>query len=206
MIDERQRPNMIICDINPEFDILEGEDNHRYLTWLKGHYDRKGIPEIFSRIDKTEKIKMLSYLYRYNSRVIELLSDFVYPVSNVRADGFSPLNSSFDKTKIKNHSRTVKQYKIDSVKIDFLNRFIEAAGEHNLVFVVSPRWYGMDTCQYKALVDICARRKIPFLDFSNEPKYVHNDIFFRDGNHLNALGADEFSKELAEYLKGIKGE
>ncbi len=203
MIKERYRPQMIICDINPEFDLLEGDDNHRYLTWLKSHYERTGIADIFSQIDTTEKFKMLSNLYRYNSRIIELLSDYLIPVSKVRNDGFSPIDSKFDKTKIKRHSKIASQYKVDSVKIDFLNRFIDESKDCLLVFVVSPRWYGMDSRQLDYIVNIAKKRNIPFFNFSNNPKYVHNDKFFRDGNHLNAVGADEFTKDLVSFLKNL---
>ena len=40
-----------------------------------------------------------------------------------------------------------------------------------------------------------------FLDFSNVPKYVHNNVYFKDGSHLNARGADEFTCDLVVELK-----
>ena len=40
MISERKKPSIVIYDLHPPFDLLRGEDNHRYLTWLKSHYER----------------------------------------------------------------------------------------------------------------------------------------------------------------------
>ena len=201
MMDERRKPKVVVYDINPEFDLLVGDDNHRYLTWLKQHYDREGIDEIFESVDKTEKYKMCSQMYRYNSRIIELLTDFLHPISNARSNGFSPLKGEIDKTKIRAISKEKKMPKVDSVKLEYINKLIDELEGSKLYFVVSPRWYGMDSIQFKPIMEVCKDRGIPFIDFSNDPKYVHHDEYFKNGNHMNARGADEFTKDLIGYLK-----
>ena len=52
--------------------------------------------------------------------------------------------------------------------------------------------------------NICLQRNIPLIDFSNNPKYVGNNVYFKDGAHLNARGADEFTKDLIHVLKKRK--
>ena len=202
MMDERRKPKVVVYDINPEFDLLVGDDNHRYLTWLKQHYDREGIDEIFESVDKTEKYKMCSQIYRYNSRIIELLTDFLHPISNARSNGFSPLKGEIDKTKIRAISKEKKMPKVDSVKLEYINKLIDELEGSKLYFVVSPRWYGMDSIQFKPIMEVCKDRGIPFIDFSNDPKYVHHDEYFKNGNHMNARGADEFTRDLITNLKG----
>lgn len=201
MICERKRPRVVIYDVSPGFDLLVGEDNHRYLTWLKQHYDRDGIADIFESVDETEKYKMLSQLYRYNSRIVELITDFLHPVSNARIDGFSPLKGKMDKSKIKVAGEEQKDYVVDSVKIEYIEKLINEIQGSKLYFVVSPRWYGMDSIEFKPIMDICQEQGIPFIDYSNDPKYVHHDQYFKDGNHMNALGADEFTKDLIIELR-----
>ena len=201
MMDERQKPKVVVYDINPEFDLLVGEDNHRYLQWLKQHYDREGIDEIFESVDKTEKYKMCSQMYRYNSRIIELLTDYLHPISNARSNGFSPLKGEIDKTKIRAISKEKKMPKVDSVKLEYINKLIDELEESKLYFVVSPTWYGMDSIQFKPIMDLCKDRGVPFIDFSNNPKYVHHDEYFKNGSHMNERGADEFTKELIGCLK-----
>lgn len=73
-------------------------------------------------------------------------------------------------------------------------------GADHIVFVVSPSWYGKDTLQFRPVKEICERLYITFIDYSNDPKYVHNDRYFKDGNHMNAIGADEFTKDLVKTL------
>ena len=202
MVDERKKPSIIIYDLHPEFDLLVGDDNHRYLTWLKSHYERDGVADIFESIDKTEKYKMQSRMYRYNSRWVEMMIDYLYPISEARRDGFSPLIGEMDKTKIRSvGTDNKKEYRFDDLKISYINKMIDEAGDARLLFVVSPIWYGMDTLQFEPVKQICQERGIPFIDFSNNPKYVHQDEFFKDGNHMNEKGADEFTRELVQYLR-----
>ena len=201
MINERQKPKLVIYDLTPDFDLLVGDDNHRYLTWLKGHYGRDGIADIFTSVDDTEKYKMTSQLYRYNSRIIELASDFLQPLSNAKSDGFSPLKGKINRLKIKSKTDEQCHYRFDSLKETYIRQYIQEAGAEHIVFVVSPSWYGMDTLQFKLVKEICEQQHISFIDYSNDPKYVHNDTFFKDGNHMNAKGADEFTKDLVQMLR-----
>ena len=39
------------------------------------------------------------------------------------------------------------------------------------------------------------------LSYRNSPKYVHNNDYFKDGDHLNARGADEFTRDLIQELR-----
>ena len=201
MVCERKKPQVVIYDIEPSFDLMEGEDNHRYLTWLKQHYDRNGIADIFERIDKTEKYKMMSQLYRYNSRIVELATDFLHPISSVRANGFTPLKGEMDKTKIRVAGEKKKEHVVDPVKIEYINKLMDELQDIKLYFVVSPKWYGIDSLEFKPIMDICQERGIPFMDFSNDPKYVRQDQYFKDGNHMNARGADEFTRDLIRLLR-----
>jgi len=70
MISERKKPSLVVLDINPEFDLLSTYDNHRYLGWLKNHFEKKYVQDIIFDIDNSEKIKMMSYCYRFNSSFI----------------------------------------------------------------------------------------------------------------------------------------
>lgn len=200
MVEERKKPKIIIYDLHPEFDLLVGYDNHRYLTWLKSHYGRDGIADIFESIDKTEKFKMLSQMYRYNSRWVEIMMDFLHPISDARNNGFSPLIGEMDKTKVRSVQDSKRDYLFDDLKISYLNKLIDESQGEKLYIVVSPIWYGMDTSQFEPVRQICQERGIPFIDFSNDPKYVHHDEFFFDGNHMNERGADEFTRDLIRRL------
>jgi hypothetical protein len=129
------------------------------------------------------------------------MTDYLHPISDTRADGFSPLKGKLDKTKIKRGSRKGKIPVVDNVKLDYFKKLIDELDGVKMYFVVSPKWYGMDSVQFQPIIDICQKRGIPFVDFSNDPKYVHQDVYFKDGNHMNAKGADEFTRDLIGLIK-----
>lgn len=202
MIDERKRPFVIIYDLHPAFDLLIGDDNHRYLTWLKSHYERNGISDIFNSVDKTERLKMLSRMYRYNSRWVEIMMDYLQPISDARSDGFSPLKGKIDRMKIHTVDHREKHgYVSDDLKLWYIEKMIEESSNSKLFIVVSPIWYGMDTLQFAPVKELCQKKGIPFIDFSNNPKYVGNNEFFKNGSHMNEKGADEFTRDLIEFIK-----
>ncbi len=200
MMLRRYRPRLIIYDIAPSFDLLSN-DNHKFIGMLKPYYEREGVKDIFLAVDYTEKWKMMSQLYRYNSIFLTIMADRFHPIQSMGFQGFRPLKGELDRMKVRKLDKTTKEYQFDSLKIEFFNKFIDKAEGIKLVFVESPVWYGMNTIQLTPIRDICIQRNIPFIDYSNNPKYVGNDELFKDGTHLNARGADEFTKDLILELK-----
>lgn len=197
---ERHRPSIVIHDVATDFDILK-DDNHKYLGWLKARYDRQGVAEIFEDIDKTEKYKMISQMYRYNSKFFQNLIVYFTSISTeTGVKGYRPLKGSMNRMKI-NLRQDPISYEYDSLKLRYIDKFIELAKGTQLVFVVSPIWYGADSSVVAPIHEICKKKSIPFFDFSNHKKYVHNNHFFKDGTHLNAHGADEFTRDLIKELR-----
>lgn len=205
MILERYKPKTIVYEVTPSFDYLYGDDNHMYLGRLKQKYDRFGIDSIFWNVEMTERYKMLSGMYRHNSSFLQNL--IVYSL-NMSTDngikGFRPINEEMDTMKIgidKKQYDSEKGYVYDSLKIHYIDKFTEKTKDMNLVFVVSPMWYGQDTSVLEPIKRVCKQRNTCVIDFSNDPKYVHHNEYFKDGTHLNARGADEFTRDLIKVLR-----
>lgn len=199
MQNRRKIPKIIVCDINPEFDLMAGDD-HRFFQWLKSYYDQEGIKDIFYSIDAKERYKMLSNMYRYNSRFLEITTDFIHPMHQPEANGFVPHDNGMKKSKIKTSMKMVEPV-FDEIKLNYLEKFIDESKGSKLVFVVSPIWYGMDERVLEPLRLLCQRRGVEIVEFENNPKYVHNDYYFHDGNHMSRRGADKFTSELIKYIK-----
>ncbi len=201
MMKSRYYPQTLIYDIEPNLDFLEYDDNHRYLGWMKAYYDRPGISGIFHDIDSSESIKMMSLLYRFNFNPLDVIVDFIRPYRTIDKYGFVPLCGSLDRTMIKlDHPKR----DIDQLKIKYLQKFIKERGKTDLVFVVSPRWYGRETKELDPVREICRAYNIPLYDYSNDAQFVYNDELFKDGEHLNAKGADVFTKRIVQTLKNVR--
>lgn len=201
MVREKHQPKIIIQDIEPRYDLFKN-DNSTYIGWLKARYDREGIPEIFEAVDKSEGYKMKSQLYRYNTKCIQNI--FVY-LTGISTDtgikGFRPMDVEMDTTRVAPLS---EDYEFDSLKLEFVQKFINKAKGSKLIFVVSPIWNGMNTDMTAPIRKMCEEQHILFLDFSNDPKYVRHNDYYRDGRHLNARGADVFTRDLILKLREIE--
>ena len=203
VIKQHHKPKVIIYDITPFYDLYKGKDNQKYLGWLKEVYDEPNISGIFDDVDASEKYKMESQLYRYNSKFHQIAADFIHPILEVKANGFLPLQGNVDTMRIKKDKgdEDMKDLLVDSLKIKYLNTLIDETDGVRLFFTVSPMWYGIPSQQLSPIRKICNQHNIPFLDFSNSPKYVHINKYFKDGSHLNSLGADEYSRDLMILIK-----
>lgn len=202
MIRQHHVPKVVIYDALPEFDLKAGDDNHKYLNWLKAYYDNNGIPQIFESIDKTEKYKMMSNLYKYNSRFVQIISDCIRPQLSSGINGFRPLNGEMDSMKIsRKETLDDEEITFDSLKLHYWNKLISQMGRCRLIVVISPTWNGMKEREYEPLLNMCKNNDLPFINFANDPKYMHNYTYFKDGGHLNSHGAEEFTRDLVTALK-----
>lgn len=195
-------PKMIIYDVFPLYDFAMGEDNHRYLGWMKMDYHnhRHSIEGIFDKIDKVEKYKMQSSLYRWNSDFLETIIGLFKHGQEFQEGGFQPLKGGLDKLKIRNNIK-VPVLVIDSIKMSMMEEFLNETKGLKVVFVASPSWYGILEKNFDPIKEICQKHNILFLNYAMDKKYVGNSEFFKDGSHLNELGANEFTRDLVKVLK-----
>lgn len=204
---ERYSPKTIIYEVTPKFDYLAEGDNYRSLYRLKQHYDRAGIDSIFWDVDPKERYKMTSGMYRHNSSFLQNLVVYFLRISAGNGiKGFRPLHGEMDTMKIRaDWNRKAYDssngYVYDSLKIRYFNKFLEKTKNIELIFVVSPTWYGQDTLVLEPIKEICKTTGARLVDFSNDPKYIHENRYFSDAMHLNARGADEFTRDLIRELR-----
>ena len=201
MIKERYQPKMIIYDVNTGFDLYEGESNAKFLGWLRMDYDRPGVKQIFEAVDSTEKYKMMSMLYRYNSKFMQNITDYVHPLFGIGGNGFLPLEGEMDTMKIREDDGVKKAQQVDSLKLGFINKLIDETDDVELVLVASPMWYAPNEADYRPIRELCERRGVRFIDYRSDEKYIHQNRYFKDGAHLNSFGADEFTKDIINDLR-----
>ena len=204
MATERYQPKVIIYDVVASYDLLKS-DNSSQLKWIRNWYGRKGVAELFQDVDSSEKYKMMSHTYRYNSSFVK--SAFVFltgEAMETSIKGFVPVEGVM-KPRKKRVLKGEKEVEVDSVKMKYMKKFVQLAKGSKLIFVKSPIWYEEDSLkmeEVKPFKEWCERRRIPFHDFTNHPKYMHHEEYFKDGKHMNAVGAREFTKDLITLIKG----
>jgi len=205
LISQRYHPRLVIYEVTPGYDLMAGDSN-RLSGWLKGLYDREPVQRICDDIDPTERYKMMSLLYRYNSKFHQILIDYFHPVHSMNR-GFLPVDSELDPLAVKTDDQqaaaAARQVRLDSLKLSYFDAMLDGAGDTRFVFVCSPSWYGIRDPELAALKSLASRHGVPVLDYSASPAFVHQDRYFYDGYHLNARGADQFTRTLIADLRRL---
>ena len=199
MIKERYYPKIILYDVTSSFD-LEENDNHKYLDWLRPYYNRNGIDSIFWSVDYTEKYKMQSYLYRYNSKILQLIADNITPQQN-DIKGYRPMIGKMEYTPYINNKISIKY---DSLKIYYLEQLIkECRGKTKLIFFISPQYGKNDSKEYKPLYDLSKKYNVPIFNHNNDKNFISNKNLFYDTVHLNEKGATLYTKTIISEIKKL---
>ena len=197
----RHTPKVIIYDIEPTYDLYEN-DNERYLGKLKFFYPNYGTKIVFDDISTTEKFKMHSLLYRYNSQLIDIL---IQRLSSSPVTGqdytYSPIKKTMDYEPIISH---INNKQIDTLKMKYLNSFIRVCKYNNisLFFVLSPKYRNYTELRF--FIDLCKNNNVPLLNHFTDSYFNMNKKYFSDQTHLNEDGAILFSKTICDEIKKYK--
>ncbi len=197
-ITERYTPKMIIYDIYPPADFADG-DNTRYITELRPYRNNKEVFDVLVDVDPLERYKTLSLMYCYNHICNEIILNYLNPNSRENSiNGFVPTKKVFNPHKIK---KVVKsEGAVDSLKLKYAELFIQLAKNSNLILAISPYWINADSEYVTIAKELADKYGVPFLDFSSDEYFVHNNEYFFDSIHMNDKGAERFTKELINQL------
>ena len=205
MITERYHPIIILYEVTPEFDInvyADDDNNVRYLGWLRPYYDNVNVRNIITRIDPVERYKDLSSMFRYNSKLFDLLKD-QFVISDYSIDGYAPLKGVMTTERVQNNKPISP---VDSLKINMLEELMVKTKQAgiNLIMVASPKYGEKNSDEFVLVKDLCNKHGIEFWDYYTASGYQKME-FFKEFTHLNPTGANVYSaaiaKRISQYLK-----
>ncbi len=203
MILNRYKPSLIIYDVAKGYDIYENpEDNNntRYVSRLKPYCKEKGVEEVFRSLSWQEWYKTYSSLYRYNSISLTTARDFLVQ-RPYNIDGYDAHDQvmQYEPTQFEKEDSGI----IDSLKIDYFEKFILSTKENNIALVcaISPRYRSVSSEKYRPVIDLCSRYDVPFFDCYGDTTISIHREFFKDASHMNNTGARLYSSLLARRIK-----
>ena len=203
MISERFTPKVLVYDITPDFDLAEN-DNLTYIDHLKPFCSQKSVMDYVTGLFPMERFKLMSQMYRYNYKFLEMLSDCARGSGN-EMNGYIPLKGKIRQEVIEdrfvNEAVTV-QYDEEKLKyLDCLAKECQEKGTR-LVFVVSPYFRGAsyNAETFAPIGAIADRYGVQFL-YYNDKEHIENPVFYKDSYHLNDVGAQLFTRELVGQIK-----
>jgi hypothetical protein len=202
---KRYKPKIIILDLNfHEFD-LEKQSYERIACLLPYYRTHPELKPIIELKGKTEKFKLLSSIYPYNSSI------FTIAVGNTKKNkerkqdnkGYVPLNGSWTQTLVNSNAKEL--YLTDSVKVNCYRSFIRdcISARVKLYVAFSPYFgknYNTDFSVREAK-QIAEANGVKVLDFSADTLFLNNPGLFSDIDHLNNGGAYLYSGKIAEEIK-----
>jgi hypothetical protein len=216
---KRYQPKIIILDLLL-WDIQTGKDKFDKLSVLLPYCNEH--PELNKYINqedsKYEKLKMLSKTYPYNSFLLPGIYNSLFPSKLPKTvDGYLALNYTMDKPSF---DRFIASEKADSIafvkapdeRIDhravaMYRDFLSNAQNHHIkTYLVLSPFIAPPGIRFKQKIDTLKSiakeySNVTFLDFSTDPEFTYQYKKYADEFHLNAAGADEFSKKLVSQLK-----
>jgi len=193
---DRFTPKNIVIELNPnEFSVSE----EGKLSPLLPYHDNPTIHGFLKYNSKLENVKLLSRMYPYNSMLVHIIAG---DLSLAPADdnGYMALSGHMDYYPIPDYKQTA----INADRIKLFDQLLSKLKQRNIqtTLVISPIYAtfsepDIQVLEIKKLVS--KYDNVSFFNYENDPDYAHYD-FFKDGVHLNQIGANKFSEDLANKL------
>lgn len=200
---EHYIPQAIVYDVMPNFDYLvDGEPNAKYLgplKLLKLGGVKPEIDSIFINVSPSEKWKMMSNMYKINSKLIQLITEN-FTERNVTINGYLPVNKNMLQVpEIKENGLPTT---IDEMKRYYLVKFVQLCKQKNirLVFYASPSFRKTLDYQFDYIKELSQKEDIPFVNHYCDTLFVWNRDYFYDSVHMNQTGATTYSKVVASEI------
>lgn len=204
---KRYTPHSIIVDIAPR--MLDNDYSFGNLNELYPYYsDDEFYKDLIIQEDPNNRYKMLSRMYRNNSKLVDLASFFILP-DYVQDNGYAALPSNGYKFPQLSSVEYTVNTKVDSSEVELLLNCIKICEGKNvdLIFSVSPRFQISNVCYVNSFVilkRLLEKNDIPFI-YMGDNSVIKDSVMYKDYAHLNHDGAVAFTNlfinELQKHTK-----
>ena len=154
---------------------------------------------------KEHSILMYSSLYQNNSPLHSITNSLLH---NTHSNGYEPLPYTGKPYKIKgNEEKVITPYHPDSIPIKYFEKIEDLCKKNNILLVVSlsPVLVKYMTESFNSFItNYCKEKNIYIINYRHDPRIVNDLHYFKDGTHLNELGAEKFTKLLVSDIKKIE--
>lgn len=202
IIKERYLPRVIILDLSDTDFYVDRRYTIERVKKLAPYYgSNKDLDALINQISSFEKFKMSSMLYRYNSRIIDIIEDYLYKMDQNWENGYIPLGGQIKP--VKNTKRYIEEKIIDQRKISYIEKFITFCKQNNIkVFIcISPNYTCENYDYFIPIENIAEKYNVPVFNHFCDPFFLKNNTLFKDERHLNHDGAAAYSLIIGKELK-----
>jgi hypothetical protein len=200
IIEEKYKPKIIVLDVN--MNELDNEEiSYDQLSVLLPY--APCYPELWNTLSLKspfERIKCISRIYPYNSLLDKIVrGNIMHMEDDIK--GFVPLYGVYENNL---GQITIPETNLDPNKINAFNAFLAACREKNiqLYIVYSPEYIKSlnISSSMNYIIDTCQKQGIEYISYRNNESYLKKE-FFKEYLHLNNVGAEKFSFDIALKIK-----
>lgn len=209
---EQNHPKVIVLDVLPSYiaKIDDRSQEYERLETVIPHAGNKAVRDLLIGINPLNRLKLISHLYRYNSRILNIADNFRTKQTDWDRGYVSIGRPRFRETNLFMVD-LMERAEIDSNRVRLLKDFIEKAKAKNVqvILTFSPIVEPMSdnvTFLVKGVAKVAHEMKVPFMQFGPDryPEYMDRR-YFMDYIHMNADGAKMFSEQFAHALADTLG-
>ncbi len=194
-------PKIVILDISPN--VIVDKESYSKLNQLLPYYKKyASFKEIVQLNPKFSKLELVSNLYVHNSTIYDFARSSLLKSKDSNL-GYKPLEGKIDKNSFEPFY--LEDEEIDNNKMSYLNKIIDLCkkNEIRLIGIISPTYTKFD--KENRIIDtietMLNTNNIEFYNYSNYAELYLKANYFTDQLHMNSVGANIFSKDLAEKIK-----
>ena len=150
-----------------------------------------------------DRFNRMSNIYRYN-KTWEWLLNARFAKTAEDLDGYRPLEVKDIKgLKATNES---SQFVMEEECRHYLDRIIDICKEKNvkILFAISPTLVIDNGIFAKNVNDVLHGKRVELMNWNGDTAYINHPELFYDKTHLNAKGAEVFTKEFVGKVKDLK--
>jgi len=214
LVTQRYAPKIIMIELNPDAFTLEKGVYERLSVLLPYKNESPQIKHLLETRNPLEKLKWVSAIYPFNSKIVDLIKLNVphFAAKYVDYDGYVPLYGVMKETeKIAENGESVEQSEpvIDNNLINALDKIIHICDEKGiaLYFVNSPTFHNNRDVKskpasvYRLTTSMIQHSQAVFLDYSFDTVFLDQNQWFQDVRHLNDNGARKFSSSVSLRIR-----
>lgn len=198
LILDRYTPKIVLLEVTP-YDFNLNPSDYDRLSGLLPYQDCPSFKEVIHKKSPWEEWKCLSGIYPYNGQILSMITSMNAKVADMN-EGFDPLQGSIYHQMETGNGGAIDQ--LDEEKVNLMYEIIELCKEKGIeLFMITSPYYIHFTYSetLNRVQAICAERHIPYVSYLNNPEYSDGKLY-QTADHLNAEGADIFSRSVAEWI------
>ena len=198
---DRYTPKIVVWDFQLK-DLVDDTTENLSLLYPY-YYSNDNVRTLLDNQDYTLKFLLWNNCYRYNGTASRILR--AMRMSDSCKMGFSAHESGDKSRKIEGDDMNLKNQELIAEKIALLSSTIKRAKKKGIkvILCVSPMYVNVKgysgTIDY--LKELAEQKQCHFIDDSQLDDFIRQDEYWYDGGHLNAFGANKFTKILSRQIQ-----